>query len=81
SWCPDYLLVTRRECTRWPAVRDGFRHGLFCYDPVPDLTERVLAHPDSHLDAYAIGLLDQAYQALKRGERLRVHGPCGSAIA
>ena len=80
NWCPDYLLVSRRECASWPSVRDGFHHGLFCYDPVPDLTERVLAHPDSHLDQYAIGLLDQAYQALKRGERLMVHGPCGSGV-
>ena len=79
QWCPDYLLVDGKNGQPWRSVRDGFRAGLFCYDAVPAIAERVAGHPDTQLDAEDIALLEQVYGRVKRGDRLVVIGPCGVA--
>ena len=78
-WSPPFLLVERTQCQSWRSVRDGFRAGLFCYDPIPAIAERVAGHPDTALDADAIALLEQVYGRVKRGDPLVVVGSCGIA--
>ena len=79
TWCPEYLLVERKDCKPWRSVRDGLRAGLFCYDAIPAIVAQVTDHPDTQLDAEAIALLEQVYERVKDGNRLVVIGPCGVA--
>ena len=79
TWCPDYLLVDRKECKPWRTVRDGLRPGLFCYDAVPAIVSQVTDHPDTQLDAEAIVLLEQVHAYVKDGNKLVVFGPNGVA--
>jgi hypothetical protein len=79
AWCPEYLVVDGTDCQPWQSVRDGFRAGLFCYDAVPAIAERVAGHPDTQLDAEDIVLLEQVYARVKDGSRLVVIGPYGIA--
>jgi len=78
-WSPPYVLVSRQQCHSWRSVRDGFRAGLSCYDAIPAITTRVAGHPDTHLEADAIDLLEQVYARVKDGNQLVLIGPCGIA--
>ena len=79
TWCPPFLLVDRKDCKPWRSVRDGLQAGLFCYDAIPAVVEQVTGHPDTHLDAEAIALLEHVYERVKDGNQLVVIGPCGVA--
>jgi hypothetical protein len=80
NWCPDYLLGSREECVPWRSVRDGFRSGLFCYDPDQALTDRVRLELASGIDRYDAGVLELALRMAKSGQCFRVVGPCGQAV-
>ncbi|WP_020504232.1 hypothetical protein [Lamprocystis purpurea] len=79
TWCPQFLLVDRKDCKPWRSVRDGVRAGLFCYEAIPTIVEQVTSHPDTQLDAEGIALLEQVYERVKDGNKLVVIGPCGVA--
>ncbi|HYN77871.1 MAG TPA: hypothetical protein VES73_08765 [Lamprocystis sp. (in: g-proteobacteria)] len=80
NWCPDYLLRSRKECVPWRSVRDGFRTGLFCYDPDQALTDRVRLELASGIDRHGATVLELAMQMAKSGQGFRVVGPCGRAV-
>ncbi|WP_295390500.1 hypothetical protein [uncultured Thiodictyon sp.] len=79
TWCPDYLLVDRKDCKPWRSVRDGLRPGLFCYVAVPAIVAQVTDHPDTQLDAEAIALLEFVNDRAKANGPLLVFGPNGVA--
>jgi hypothetical protein len=79
TWCPEYLLVDRKDCKTWRTVRDGVRAGLFCYDAIPAILAQVAGHPDTQLHREDSALLDQVYERVKDGNTLVVIGPCGVA--
>lgn len=79
TWCPEYLLVDRKDCQPWRAVRDGVRAGLFCYDAIPAILKQVAGHPDTQLHREDSVRLEQVYERVKEGSTLVVIGPCGVA--